>query len=98
MLRVKMPFFLWQSIRPSFCTLDPPYIIDTKKHKGRYYPTPPFDHEGLAERLRERTGWVMSYNDSYAVRKLYRGYKIIPVEWQYNRPGAKCSSEILIVS
>ena len=82
----------------TFAYLDPPYLLGSpclygeqgNMHKG-------FDHERLARILCKRKGWVLSYNDCEAVRKLYRGHKIIELKWVYGMSKSKKSSEILII-
>jgi site-specific DNA-adenine methylase len=87
--------------------LDPPYCLNKEKgndgvnretlygsegdlHKG-------FDHEGLANILKSREKWVLSYNDCEYIRELYDGYKIVETEWTYGMNASKESSEILII-
>ena len=65
-------------------------------HKG-------FDHEKLRDILTKRGDWVLSYNDSEAVRELYSNHEIVPVSWSYgmknvNKKKMGKSSEILILS
>ena len=69
------------------------------------------DHTGLAAILKARDKWVLSYNDCKYIRKLYKGYKIIDVDWAYGMKNVKArpinpktgkpemgeSSEILII-
>jgi len=85
--------------KDDFLYLDPPYAIngDTlygengDTHKG-------FDHEGLAEILRKREGWILSYNDCPKVRQWYKGFRSIIPEWSYGMGNSKKSNEILILS
>ena len=86
--------------------LDPPYCLNKEKktegnretlygpegdlHKG-------FDHEGLANILKSRDKWVLSYNDCEYIRDLYDGYEIVEAEWTYGMNASKESSEILII-
>jgi len=87
--------------------LDPPYSLNKEKgnegvnretlygsegdhHKG-------FDHVGLANILKSREKWVLSYNDCEYIRELYDGYKIVEVDWAYGMNSSKESSEILII-
>ena len=62
-----------------------------------------FDHERLRAILTKRSGWVLSYNDSETVRKMYDGYRIVPLSWAYgmknvNSKNMGKSSEILILN
>jgi len=59
----------------NFFYLDPPY---TKGHE--YQNAKKFDHNELREVLGNvKARWLLSYDDSDLVRKLYAGYGIIPV-------------------
>lgn len=76
--------------------LDPPYYISTyiygrdgDMHEG-------FNHIGLMELLKERTDWILCYNDCQAIRDLYKHCKIEKVSWAYGMNSTKESSEILI--
>ena len=82
--------------------LDPPYMLrkDTcllygvngNAHRG-------FNHHELAEVLRDRKGWVMSYNDTPDIRRMYDWANIVEVKWRYTMrmDTKKPSNEILIV-
>ncbi|MEK9769952.1 MAG: DNA adenine methylase [Betaproteobacteria bacterium] len=87
--------------------LDPPYSLNKEKgnegvnretlygtkgdhHKG-------FDHVGLANILKSREKWVLSYSDCEYIRELYDGYEIVEAEWKYGMNNSKESSEILIL-
>jgi len=82
----------------AFLYLDPPYMngqglygVKGDTHKG-------FDHQSLADILHQRDRWVMSYNDSETIRKLYDGYPILSVEWIYGMSKDKQSNEVLVLS
>ena len=70
----------------AFLYLDPPYKRDKKKdvlygtqgstHKG-------FDHDGLYDILKERSGWVLSYNKCPWVLQKYKDYAIVDAQWAY---------------
>jgi len=82
-----------------FMYLDPPYLLENSflygnkgdAHKG-------FDHNLLAEVVRERDGWIMSYNDCKEIKGLYSGHKMIELNWKYGMSKNKNSSEVLIFS
>ena len=79
--------------------LDPPYLL--RKGENRLYGVngelhKGFDHDELAEVLRERKGWVMSYNDSPEIRKMYDWASIVELDWFYSMT-FKRANEILIV-
>ena len=75
----------------AFAYLDPPYDVPN------LYRTDPFDHERLAKVLRERSNWLLSYNDTPRIRALYEGWcEILPVSWAYGMNRSKQSNEVLI--
>lgn len=78
--------------------LDPPYANGEKLYGSRGDMHEGFDHEELVARLRERSGWILSYNDCERVRKLYEGYDILAPEWGYGMSNGKQSRELLIVN
>lgn len=85
--------------KEDFLYLDPPYLIENQNLYGKKGDTHrDFDHEGLAEILTKRTGWILSYNDCPQVRKLYEGHRIVKVEWAYGMNADKKSNELLILS
>lgn len=82
-----------------FLYLDPPYWIRSDNlygirgdtHRG-------FPHLDLFEILSKRDRWILSYNDSPEVRRLYKDYRIEPLSWVYGMGNDKRSREILILS
>ena len=61
------------------------------------------DHEDLARILKKRKRWVLSYNNTPEVRKLYRDFRKIKLSWSYGMSGVesrkeKHSNELLILS
>lgn len=82
--------------RDDFLYLDPPYANKGKLYgkRGDYHVG--FDHEGLAALLHKRGNWMLSYNDSKSVRKLYEGCTFLPVKWAYGMTGDRTSNEVLI--
>ena len=78
--------------------LDPPYANGEKLYGSKGDMHEGFDHEELAARLRERSGWILSYNDCERVRKLYEGCDILAPEWGYGMSNGKQSRELLIVN
>ena len=89
-----------------FVYADPPYYIGKKKLYGNLgdMQFKQKDHEDLAKILKKRKHWVLSYNDTPKVRKLYRGFRTIrKLSWSYgmsnvNSRKEKHSNEILILS
>jgi DNA adenine methylase len=82
----------------TFAYLDPPYLIKSRLYGKKGNAHKDFDHEGLAQVLRNRDKWVLSYNDCPAIRDLYKGYSIIIPNWKYGMSNDKISKEILIFS
>ena len=91
--------------KDAFVYADPPYFIGKKKLYGNQgdMQFEQKDHEDLAKILKKRKRWVLSYNDTPEVRKLYRGFRIRKLSWSYGMSGVKSrkkkhSNEILILS
>ena len=78
--------------------LDPPYIIDSKLYGYKGDMHTDFDHEELARLLRSKSRWILSYNDSEEIRRLYDGYEILTPQWVYGMARDKRSREVLIVN
>nr|BAV59432.1 modification methylase [Candidatus Endomicrobium sp. MdDo-005] len=75
-----------------FLYCDPPYFLegDSKMFKGIYpqrnFPVhhKGFDHNLLCDLLKKhRGGFILSYNDCSDIRRMYKDYKIVDVQWQY---------------
>lgn len=83
----------------TFIYADPPYAIENpvlygkngSAHKG-------FDHHGLAEAMKKKNNWIISYNRSPFILDLYKDYEIIYPEWSYGMSKDKTSKEILILN
>ena len=91
--------------KDAFVYADPPYFIGKKKLYGNQgdMQFEQKDHEDLARILKKRRRWVLSYNDTPEVRKLYRGFRVRKLSWSYGMSGVKSrkkkhSNEILILS
>ena len=78
--------------------LDPPYLISDTLYGDKGDTHKGFDHAGLAEILRKRGKWVLSYNDCPDIRELYRHARILEPEWAYGMSNGKKSEELLIIS
>ena len=81
-----------------FLYLDPPYANEERLYGMQGNMHSGFDHEGLAELLRGRTGWVLSYNDHPDIRKMYHGFDLVTPYWQYGMSNNKTSNELLILN
>lgn len=81
-----------------FAYLDPPYLIRSTLYGKKGNAHKNFDHEGLANCLRVRKNWILSYNDCREIRQLYKGFPVLTPSWKYGMSNNKSSSEILIFS
>jgi len=81
-----------------FAYLDPPYAIECVLYGKRGNTHKNFNHQELCHILRQRSSWVLSYNDCPLVRDLYRGYRTIIPSWKYGMSANKSSNEVLIFS
>lgn len=85
--------------RPAhFLYLDPPYANGEKLYGSRGDMHEGFKHEELADALRERDGWILSYNDCGLIRDLYKHHAILEPDWGYGMSNGKKSEELLIVN
>lgn len=84
--------------KTDFLYLDPPYANGGKLYGKKGSTHEAFDHEGLADIITQRKGWILSYNDCEKVRKLYKGFKSIVLNWAYGMNNNKKSNELLILS
>ena len=81
-----------------FLYLDPPYANDEKLYGFQGELSSNFDHEKLAEKIKGRDGWLLSYNNCDMVKDLYSGYKFYYPSWSYGINYKNPFSEILILS
>ena len=81
-----------------FLYLDPPYANSERLYGTRGDMHLGFNHEELADELKQRSGWVLSYNNSEFVRHLYKGFTILEPEWTYGMANSKQSRELLIIN
>jgi len=82
----------------TFLYLDPPYYIKSNLYGKKGNTHKDFDHEGLAETLKSRKGWILSYNNCEYIREIYKGYSFVFPEWAYGMSKDKESKEILILN
>lgn len=79
-----------------FAYLDPPYF---KVGEKLYFTCKgEFDHERLAEILKNRDNWILSYNDAETIRTLYAEYLKIVMLGRNFSTNRKTSTELLIFS
>lgn len=79
--------------------LDPPYAGITEPlygHRGSMHKR--FPHEKLADILKNRQNWILSYNDHPEIRGVYSDYRIDTPQWAYGMSQDKSSREIVILS
>jgi len=79
--------------------LDPPYLIANNLYGYKGDGQRDFDHQKLRKILEKRKNWILSYNDSEEIRKLYKGFDIISLDWKYGlaKDKSKTAKEILII-
>lgn len=82
----------------TFAYLDPPYLVKSSLYGEKGNAHKNFDHLALFNILKNRTRWLLSYNDCEEIRKMYNGFRIIKLEWRYGMTSNRKSSEILIFS
>jgi len=82
----------------TFAYLDPPYLIKSSLYGRKGNAHKDFDHEGLADILKKREHWILSYNDCEEIRTLYEGFHILTPNWKYGMSNDKMSKEVLIFS
>ena len=82
----------------SLLYLDPPYANGEALYGIGGDMHIDFPHNALADMLRKRPRWILSYNDCAEVRALYRGFKMVTPSWAYGMSTDKSSRELLIFS
>lgn len=82
----------------TFAYLDPPYLIKSSLYGKKGNAHRDFEHEELANILRKREHWILSYNDCAEIRNLYEGFHILTPNWKYGMSNDKSSKEVLIFS
>ena len=81
-----------------FLYLDPPYANGGALYGVGGSAQTDFPHQVLADILRDRDGWILSYNDCEAVRKMYQGFALQSPQWTYGMGNSKNSNALLILS
>jgi DNA adenine methylase len=79
-----------------FVYLDPPYFNKGKElYLNHYAPT---DHATLARYLKTdaRFTWVMTYDNTPEIAKLYRGLRCVPFDLDYTARERRVGSELMI--
>ena len=85
----------------SFIFADPPYLVKSKLYgvRGDLHN---IDHELLANILRSRGNWMLSYNDCPEVKRLYHDFHLVDdrdgLSWNYGMGNSKKSREVLVLS
>jgi DNA adenine methylase len=67
--------------------LDPPYVLEGRYKTNLYGPrgalNRDFPHEELFRLLQKRRKWILTYNNVPYIRKLYKGHRIIELDWRH---------------
>lgn len=82
----------------TFLYLDPPYMIESVLYGRQGSTHRGFNHQQLADILRSRQGWILSYNACPEIEALYSGFEFIYPQWSYGMSSHKSSKEILILN
>jgi DNA adenine methylase len=82
----------------TFMYLDPPYMIQSSLYGHRGSTHKGFDHVGLAEKLKQRKSWILSYNNCEEIVELYKDFEMIYPDWTYGMSKDKSSREILVIN
>ena len=97
--------FGWADFREAFekhpdayAYCDPPYM-GTKYRTMYGRRGQKFEHEALAEILRDRERWVLSYNKDDTIMEMYKGCPYVEVSWRYSLADrATTGTELVIMS
>lgn len=81
-----------------FLYLDPPYANGERLYGAKGDMHEGFNHEELASVLKQRDGWLLTYNDSAYIRNLYGRYVLQTPEWSYGMSNGKKSKEVFILN
>ncbi|MBI3639048.1 MAG: DNA adenine methylase [Thaumarchaeota archaeon] len=84
--------------RTKLLYLDPPYLINQRLYGNNGDMHNGFDHKCLVEILQDRKLWILSYNDSDEIHKLYNSYTFYYPTWKYGMSNNKNSREVIILS
>lgn len=86
-----------------FIFADPPYLLPVEASNKLYGVDgslhSSFNHMLFSEQIKQiKSPWLITYNDSTEVRRLFRGFNIESVSWSYGMNSTKESSEIIITN
>lgn len=82
-----------------FLYLDPPYVKHDRLYAYSKRSKDEFEHNMLYELVKNREGWILSYNDTEVIRERYSEFRIMNLNWKYGISNdSKKSSEILVLS
>lgn len=84
--------------KDAFLYLDPPYMITDNLYGIKGNTHKGFEHDVLADLLKTRDNWILSYNNCPEILEMYNMYTILYPEWVYGMSSNKKSSEVLILS
>ena len=89
-------FDFFDKYEDEFLYLDPPYVgMDYYGFRSEH--SEDFDHARLAEVLRGRDNWVLSYQEHPLVRELYKGCMIDTLRWVQGSTGDRKMSNVELV-
>ena len=80
--------------------LDPPYYLEknSKLYGNNGDMHEYFEHTKLYNCLKNKSNWIMTYNNCEFIKNLYKDFKILDVNWSYGMNKTKESSEIIIIN
>ena len=80
-----------------FAYLDPPYFAKAEDLYLNYYKAD--DHRFVAKFIRAELPipWLLSYDDVPEIRRLYAGYRTVPLALNYSAKSSRKGSELLIL-
>lgn len=81
-----------------FLYLDPPYLVENNLYGENGNLHREFDHQFLFEMLKNRENWILSYNNTEEIQKMYQGFRQVNPYWKYGMPKDKSPNETLIFS
>jgi DNA adenine methylase len=85
-----------------FVYLDPPYLLEQQQQNKLYGVNGSthsgFDHKALFDKLKNRSNWIMSYNNSPEIMEIYKDFEILEPQWSYGMSKNKSANEALIFS
>lgn len=91
--------YLHERICTSFFNIDPPYVKKGHRLYASYFKED--DHRSLARIITEylgKTQWIVTYDDCYLIRDIYKQYHMTEYGIQHNAGGNVRGKEIIITN